>query len=456
MTMPTSPRRWRVALLGLGLWGAAGCSAPRDPAIAITGATVIDGTGRAPIPDATIVIRAGRIAAVGPAADVAVPRGATRVDARGRFVIPGLWDAHVHLASLGRDGLATLVRYGITSVRDLGGDLDSVRTWRDAVEAGQIEGPRIHLTGPIIEDATWLAKVSSLPIPGLKDLIQGRIPVGTEAEAVAAADSIAKLGVEVLKVRNSPPLPAYRALLEEARLKGLLVAGHQPNPGVGLAGALAERQRSIEHIEQLSELEALPAVARDSMARAFAAESIWFTPTLVTSFRRFDPDSQIEARVAGTSHEPEEALVTPTLLAFWKLQRGLKPFDAPLVFMRQAVDSGLMGMRRLRAAGVRIMVGTDLGAISVYPGLAVHEELALLVDSLGLSPLEAIQAATVEPARYFGIEREIGTIEPGRAADLLILSADPLADVRNTRRIEHVVLRGRVAWTGDGAPGPTR
>ncbi len=385
-----------------------------------------------------------------------VPRGATRLDARGRFVIAGLWDTHVHLASLGRDGLATLVRFGITSVRDLGGDLDSVRAWRDQIDAGQLEGPRIHLAGPIVEDATWLAKVSSLPVPGLKGLIQGRIPVGTEAEAVAAADSIATLGVEVLKVRNSPPLPAYRALLEEAQRKGLLVAGHQPNPGVGLAGALAERQRSIEHVEQLGELEALAPATRDSMARAFAAESIWFTPTLVTSFRRFDPDSLIDARVAGTSDEPEQALVTPTLLAFWQLQRGLKPFDAPLAFMRQAVDSGLMGIRRLRAAGVGLMVGTDLGAIGVYPGLAVHEELALLVDSLGMSPLEAIQAATVEPARYFRIEREIGTLEPGRAADLLILTADPLADVRNTRRIEHVVLRGRVGWSVDGAPGPTR
>jgi len=187
---------------------------------------------------------------------------------------------------------------------------------------------------------------------------------------------------------------------------------------------------------------AMPTAGRDSMARAFAEGPIWFTPTLVASFDRFDSDSLIEARVAGTSTEPGAALATPTLLAFWKLQRGLKPFDAPLEFMRRSVDSGLMGMRRLREAGVKIMAGTDLGAISVYPGLALHEELALLVDSLGLSPLGAIQAATVEPARYFGIDHEIGTVEPGRGADLLILSADPLADIRNTRRIEMVVLRG--------------
>jgi len=420
-----------------------GCATRRDSAIAITGATVIDATGRAPIQNATIVIRDGRIADVGGAGEVSVPRGATRIDASGRFVIPGLWDTHVHLASLGREGLATLVRFGVTSVRDLGGDLDSVRAWRDSIDAGRIQGPRIHLAGPIVENAEWLARASSLPVPGLKELIAGRIPVGTEAEAVAAVDSIAALGVEVLKVRNSPPLPAYHALLEEARRKGLLVAGHQPTGGVGLSGALADRQRSIEHIEQLGELETLPLAARDSMARAFAAQSIWFTPTLVTSFHRFDPDSLIEARVAGASTDPEAALVTPALLEFWKLQRGLKPFDAPLDFVRRAVDSGLLGMRRLREAGGKILAGTDLGAISVYPGLALHEELALLVDSLGLSPLEAIQAATVEPARYFGIEREIGTIEAGRAADLLILSADPLADIRNSRRIEKVVLRGR-------------
>lgn len=432
------------AILVLAVLAAVPPSAWSQSALAVVGATVIDGTGRTPIPNATVLIQGDKIVAVGPAAQVVIPPGATRIDARGKFLVAGLWDVHVHLNALGRTGLPTLVRYGITSVRDLGGGLDSVRTWRDEIVAGRLVGPRIHLAGPIVENGEWLRKVASLDVPGLRDLIRDRIPVATEAEARRAVDSLAGLGVEVLKIRNSPPLDAYRALIAAAERRGLLVAGHQPNPGVGLAGALAAGQRSIEHIEQLAELESLPAASRDSMVGAFARAAIWFTPTLVTSFRRFDPESLTTARVAGTAGEPEQALVTPALRAFWRVEEGLKPFDTPIEVTRLAVDSGLAGMRRLWAGSVKVMTGTDLGALNVYPGEALHEELRLLVDSLGLTPLQAIQAATVEPARYFRLDRSIGTVEPGHLADLVVLSADPLADIRNTRRIEMVIHQGRI------------
>ena len=292
--------------------------------LAITGVTVIDGTGRAPIHGATILIREGTIVAVGPSRLIPVPRGAERIKADGRFVIAGLWDAHVHL------------------------------------------------------------------------------------------------------------LAAYRALLAEADRKGLLVAGHQPNEPVGLAGALAAGQRSIEHIENLGELEKLPAPSRDSVVQGFA------------TFGRFAPESLTAARVAGTTAEPGQATVTEELRAFWRAGMALKPFDPPPEEMRKIADGGLAGMRRLRTAAVKVMAGTDLAVLNLYPGVSLHEELAFLVDSLGLTPLEAIQAATVEPARSFRISNTIGTIEPGRAADLLILSANPLTDIRNTRRIETVILRGRV------------
>lgn len=411
---------------------------------AITGATVIDGTGRPPIVQATVVLQDGMIVAVGPVDRVAIPSGSAVISGAGKFVVAGLWDSHVHLNAAGRAVLPILVRHGITSVRDLGGGLDSVRQWRDEADSGRLIGPRIHLAGPIIENAGWLKRVAGLAIPGLSDLVNERIPVETEDDARRAVDSVARLGVEVLKFRTSPGQAAYVALLEAARRRGLRTAGHQPSPDVGLRAVLAAGQRSIEHIEGLGELEAMVGSSRDSLARGFAAAEIWFTPTLGASFVRFLPESLIAARAAGTSAEPEQSLVTPTLRAFWSSQLALKKYDSPLDEYRTMVDGGLAGMRRLKAAGVKVLAGTDLAVVNQFPGLALHDELAFLVDSLGLSPLQAIQSATVEPARYFGIADSIGTVEPGKRADLLLLTADPLADIRNTRRIETVILRGRV------------
>lgn len=425
-------------LLGVVQSGAA--QAP----VAITSVTVIDGTNRKPQTGTTVVVVDGRIAAVGPDGSMPIPAGAERIAGRGKYLIAGLWDTHVHLGALGRDGLPTLVRHGITSVRDLGGDLAAVRAWRDEVERGDWLGPRIRLAGPIVENAPWLKRVRGLGVPGLARELEERIPVETEEDAVRAVDSIAGLGVDVLKLRNSPRPSVYVALLAAARRKGLFVAGHQPSRAIGLAGALAAGQRSIEHMEGLDELATLTSAGRDSLARAYAGAEVWITPTLAASFGRFVADSVTEARVAGTSGDPDLALVTGTLRDFWKAQRELKAYDAPLEQYSKMVVGGLAGLRTLRAAGVKLMAGTDLGVLTLAPGPALHQELGYLVDSLGLSPLEALQTATVEPARYFRQAEVIGTVEPGRLADLVLLGADPLADIRNVGRVEVVVSRGRV------------
>lgn len=418
--------------------------------VAITGVTVIDGTGRAPQPGTTVLVRDGRIVAVGRDGTVPIPARTQRIVGRGKYLIAGLWDAHVHLSALGRDGLPTLVQHGITSVRDLGGNLATVRTWRDAAERGDVLGPRMRLAGPIVENAFWLKRVRELGVAGLARDLEERIPVSTDADAVKAVDSIAAMGVDVLKLRNAPGTSAYAALLAAAQRKGLRVAGHQPNRSIGLAGALAAGQRSIEHIEGLGEVGSLPAASRDSIARAYAAAEIWITPTLAASFGRFVAESVTVARVAGTSSDADLSLVTETLRAFWRAQRELKAYDAPLEQYAGMVTGGLAGLRVLRAAGVKLMAGTDLGVLTLTPGQSLHQELKLLVDSLGLTPLEAIQAATLEPARYFGQGDVMGTVEPGRLADLVLLRANPLADIRNIGAIDLVMLRGRVVRTTEG------
>lgn len=434
----------RASVLVVVMAGSESGPAVAQTAIAITGATVIDGTARPPVTRSTILIRDGRVAAVGPDGSLTIPADASRMNAAGKYVIPGLWDMHVHLSATGPGVLPALVAYGVTSVRDLSG-VEQVRSWRDDVRAGRMVGPRIMIAGPIIESAKWLRVVSGLGVAGLADLTHQRLGVETPEDATLAVDSISKLGVDLIKVRTSPPPAAYAALLVAARLHGLPVAVHQPSAPTGLPGALAGGVRSIEHIEELGELEALLPMRRDSLAKAIAKADLWVTPTLAVSFGRFRPDSFIQARAGSDDPtDPYRTLVTPELRQFWRMQLDMKKFDSPVAQYHQMVTTGLAGMRRLQRAGVKVLAGTDLGAPLLYPGVSLHEELAALVDSLHLTPLAAIRSATVEPARFFRMTDSLGTIEAGKIADLVILDADPLANIRNTRRIASVIMGGRV------------
>ncbi len=298
--------RGLTILIALG-WPAQGVA--QD--LVIAGATAVDVGAGTTISGATILIRDGRIQSIGPSGGPA-PVGARLLDGRGLFVMPGLWDMHVHLGAAGRGSLATLVRYGVTSVRDLGGSLDSVLRWRQEVRAGAVVGPRIMVAGPIIENGLWKNKVGSLDVPGIKELMAERIGVDTPEQARRAVARIAALGVDGVKVRNSPPKAAYAALMAAAGKRGLFTAGHLPGPDVGLAGALAARMRSIEHLEGLGDLEKMPAVRRDRVVRGIVAADMWIDPTLSASFLRANSDSLIDARVAG--NDPGDSLaslVTP-------------------------------------------------------------------------------------------------------------------------------------------------
>src|SRR5688572_491584 len=222
-----------------------------SPPLAITHVTVIDVAGERALPDQTVVIDGNRIRAVGRARSVRVPAGARLIDGRGKYLIPGLWDMHVHLGMTGRSALAALVANGIIGVRDMGGSFTAVRAWRDSVNAGQLVGPRIALTGPIIENGRGLGLVNQLATQRNDSILyQGmaeRLPVSTDSEAIAAVDSIAKLGAPFIKVRNSPPPSAYFTLLREATRRGLIVVGHPPNAPVDLAEASDSGQASLEH-----------------------------------------------------------------------------------------------------------------------------------------------------------------------------------------------------------------
>ncbi|HYO11840.1 MAG TPA: amidohydrolase family protein [Thermoanaerobaculia bacterium] len=411
------------------------------PALLVRDVTLIDGTGAPPRQHASVLVRSGIIQEIGDAASLQVPRGAQVVEGRGRFLIPGLWDAHVHLSYGDETLLGVLVANGVTSVRDMGGDLEILDTLRARIDKGELVGPRIFRTGPVVDG----------PKPG----VPHRLTVTGPEEAREAVARLQGLGVDLIKIHNAVPREAFFALAEEARRRGLPFAGHVPMT-VEPAEAAGAGQRSVEHIATLIEgtymarfanepaaLEAMPRWMEEEVPRLaaiFARQGTVFVPTIIAY------DLRARRGALADHPDPRVRYVSPALREYWDLAFPLNARDrdpASLALRRKFVEDGLEMTRRMHEAGVAIAVGSDLAGRDVLPGFSVHDEIALLVAA-GLSPLEALRAATMEPARMLDVAGTLGTIAPGKTADLVLLEGDPLVEIRNVGRIAAVVLRGRL------------
>ena len=451
--------RCRSALLVVALAGAGGCvrpggAVPGTPeSIAIVGATVIDPSSDIPAAgDQTILITDGVIRAVGPSSAIAIPAGARRIDARGRFAIPGLWDAHVHFMNTGVSALPLLLAHGVTSVREMGGYIDSTRAWQARMAAGTLAGPRIVTSGPVLESPQYLERVVERSARGDPRLalrvLPYRIGVGDPEQAARAIDSLVKLRVDFVKIRNSGNAEAFFATLREARRAGLRVAAHQI-AGIPLRSALDSGQADLEHAI-LPPLSRLPAAARDSVYRIFVENGTWYTPTLsVSRALMLSGDSAARAIFGPDAARVDERLryASPWLLEWWRMQVDERAGDTSMARMQAAEESyrsTAADVHRMRELGANILAGTDAGSVLIYPGFSLHEELELLVEDARLTPREALWSATVGPARFAGLDARLGRIAVGQLADIVLLDADPLADIRNTRRIFAVVQDGRV------------
>ena len=441
---PTFCRRAFARLVAVAVIVASSASPTLgQPSIAITRVSVIDGGDPRPRPDQTVVIEGNRIVRVGSSRSITVPAGASTVDGRGKFLVPGFWDMHVHTAvSGGRDLLSLYIANGVTGVRDMAGDWDTLRTWRSEIAHGDLAGPRIVASGPYLEGG-------DVPIPHLF--------ARNAVEARAGVDSLVALGVDFIKVHSQLNAESYYAIARRARERGVVFAGHVPRV-VGAAAASDSGQKSIEHLlgipAECTREDSIALQPRFSVQGAVGRCSSEDLGPLYTKFVRngtyVTPTFTAQVEVA---YWPTRALPGDSLAHY--LPKALRDYVAQIFPMpdsippnadsvgRAMLEKRLRQVAAMQRAGVHILAGTDAPLRNSPPGFGLHEELTLLTRG-GMSPFEALQSATLEPARYFGMLDSLGTIAAGKVADLLLLDANPLQDIRNTRRIAAVVANGRL------------
>jgi imidazolonepropionase-like amidohydrolase len=417
-------------------------SATAQCTIAFTRVNVVDGSSPSERREQTVVIHGNRIVDVVPSGSWPVSHCARVVDGRGKYLIPGLWDMHVHTDVVrGRDVLALYVANGVTGVRDMAGRLATLRGWRDEIARGALVGPRIVAAGPYLEGG-------EVPIPHLL--------ARTPDEGSAAVDSLVALGADFVKVHGRLSPATYFAIARRARARGIAFAGHV-SQAVGAAAASDSGQRSLEHLlgipapctpaESLALRPRLPVQAalgrcssRDlaPLYATFVRNDTWVTPTFTAAQ---------EIALWPTRAVPGDSLARylPDSLRRFVLEIFPMPDSIPAgadSAGRAMFEKRMKQVTTMYRAGVRILTGTDAPLRNSPPGFGLHDELALLARG-GLTPFDILKAATWEPARYLNMLDSAGTVAPGRVADLVLLDANPLRDIRNTRRIAGVVANGR-------------
>lgn len=380
--------------------------------------------------DYTVLVDKGRITRVGPSKDVPVPAGAQRIDGRGElYLMPGLCDSHIHV--LDPDEFTLYVANGVTTVRNMSGEPFHLQ-WRREIDDGRMFGPTLITAGPTMD---------SVPPEG-----SNRAIVTTRADAERVVTESHAAGYDMVKVYGGLSIEAYAGIISAAKRLKMPVVGHLPR-AVGLEGALAAGQSSIDHAEEYlytffknAGVEEIP-----EAVRLTHDAGAWITPTLVT----FDMIGRQIADAAALAKRPELRAADPAARARWltkdnRYVRDFVPADAErfraqLGFLKQLVHE-------LHRAGVPLLAGTDSGVAFgvpfVLPGHALHEELANLVEC-GLTPYAALATATSNPARFLHQEREVGVVAEGARADLLLVDKNPLENVANAARRVGVMLRGR-------------
>ena len=402
------------------------------PKIAIVGATIDDSTGSPALKDSVILIENGVITAAGPRDQVPVPGDAIVLDASGKFAIPGLWDMHAHYEQV--EWGPIYLAAGVTSVRDVGNEFDFIRTVHDELDRKQ--NPAI---GPHLEFAGV--------IDGTSPTAMGAILADTPDQARSWVRKYAAAGARQIKIYSSVKPDIVKAITAEAHARGMTVTGHIPTGMTAIEG-VNDGMDQINHIFFLAPYFYHPALDSDGMSDRTKS------PVLELDGPR-SRDLISTLRAHHTILDPTMAIYESDLITkpYDQIEPGL---DHVAPQLREALNyppapadkTALMDARRLtliaalralHAAGIPIVAGTD----QLIPGYSLHHELELYVEA-GFTPLEALQSATIEAARALGVEKESGSLQPGKRGDVLLLDADPLTDIHNTRRVWRTVAAGAI------------
>jgi imidazolonepropionase-like amidohydrolase len=410
----------RIAIRLMALACVMQASAAWAQPLAVTHVTVIDVESGRASPEMTVVTDGPRISAVAAAVRARVPRGARIVDGHGKFLIPGLWDMHVHMFGVlpptAEDPSARIyflpafLAYGITGVRSMFDDLGAIRRLRE-----EAPGFEVISAGPVLD--------------GDPPYFQGFIGCRSPEQARAAVQRVKREGGDFVKVYSLLSRDAFFAIADESAKMGLRFAGHLPN-SVTAAEASDAGLWSMEH---------LMGVPNDLAVFArFVKNGTWQTPTLVAlrapAFAG-DPAFENDPRMSGL---PE------AIRQYWKMQiADMAQWGKDAAERRSKFEDQLRTVAAMQRTGVKILAGSDTPNPYVFPGVGLHEELALLVKA-GLTPAEALRAATLNAAEFVGRLERSGSIAVGKDADMVLLDGDPLADITNTRRISAVILKGKV------------
>jgi imidazolonepropionase-like amidohydrolase len=406
--------------------------------IAILGGTLIDGTGAAPIADSAVVIHDGRIVEVGPRYRVKLPKRAEIVDARGKYILPGLWDMHAHFEQV--EWGPIYLAAGVTTVRDCGNEFEFITAVRDAVAQGHGLGPRLLLAGIV---------------DGSGPLSLGVNRVDTPEQAKQWVDRYHAANFQQMKIYSSVKLEELKAVADEAHKLGMTVTGHIPE-GLNAYQAIEAGQDQINHIQYITDIMHAPfpadmsrpdkmkALANIDLQSPEAKKAIAF---LKEHHTVVDPTMALFEFLTATTAKPPASFEPGVTKVAPELAEQLTDVGPPTerseigekVFLKEIAIVGA-----LHKAGIPVVTGTD----QTVPGYSLHREIELYVQA-GFTPMEAIQAATVVPARAMGVERELGTVEKGKRGDLILINGNPLEDIHNTRNIEYVVTNGVMFKTAD-------
>jgi imidazolonepropionase-like amidohydrolase len=443
-----------TAVLFLWVLLFAGAATAQKPSpndlVVINNVSVVNVQSGEVLADQTVILERNRIASVGPSKSAKYPRNAASVNGHGYFLIPGLWDMHVHLVfgdwfpGAQDITLPLLVANGVTGVRDMGSELETVQEWRNEIEAGRLLGPRIFTSGPMLD--------------GPKPRFPSSIAIATPEDGRRAVAQLKQRGADFIKLQSLIPREAVFAIADEAHKQEIAFEGHVPD-AVRASEMSEAGMKSFEHLIGIFEgsspseddflkggkTEARFLGSYDS-GRAAALSSVlaknqtWQCPTLVWERGGNLMDVTDFAKDGRAKYVP----------ASWKdktwkrftdeIRKGYGTDD--IAVRKKFIEKELEAVELLHKAGVPFLAGTDTPpGVYVFPGFSLHEELQRFVAA-GFTPLEALQTATLNPARFLGLDEQLGTIEKGKLADLVLLNANPLEDISNTQKIAAVIVDG--------------